>query len=725
MNPLRRFSYFRPMAAFLGVLVIALVAWVFLFLSSQKKALDDEARKSASNELELLSELILESLLKSDYINVEHAILNWGGRNEDIVSLKAVAANGFIVADYARGGARSGDVFEASFSVKYLDMHLLSIVMVKDLDKFHKALNALFIRNIALAAFFTGLMGVLLWYTLRRTALIPMEMLIREVELAREHLEERVADRTKELVKTNEELEDEIGRRSEAEAKLKFSESYLRSIFQSEPECVKLVAPDGTVLDMNPAGLRMVEADEPSQVIGQKVFGLILPEYAEAFKNTLSDVCSGKSASLEFDMAGFKGGRRRMFSQSVPFYDERSRQTVMLSVTRDITEYRKLEESYRHSQKMEALGTLTGGIAHEYNNIMTSIMGYTEFILDELPPDAPPDIKKYAKTILASAQRAGELTAGLLAYSRKQTVDLRPSDINRIISGIKDMLGRILSANVELRLSLSEEKLVVMADKAQMEQVFMNLVGNAVDAMPGGGLLDIRSDAVFLDEEFVQIHGFGAEGRYALVTVSDTGHGMDKATSEKIFEPFFTTKDIGKGTGLGLSMVYGIIRRHSGHITVYSEPEKGTTFKIYLPLTESAATVFPAENALRSAGKGERILLAEDDGMVRELIKSTLARAGYNVVTAVDGLDAIEKFQSMKESPDLLLFDVMMPRMDGRKAMDEILREKPGLKYAFISGYTPEISAKVGAVAEGSRLISKPVSPRELLNIIRETLDSA
>ena len=256
-------------------------------------------------------------------------------------------------------------------------------------------------------------------------------------------------------------------------------------------------------------------------------------------------------------------------------------------VGRDLTERNKLEAQLLHSQKMEAVGTLAGGIAHDFNNILNVIMGYGTMVMDKLEAGSP--LKEHMNQVLTAADRAANLTKRLLVFSRKQVVEVKPVNINELILGLQKMLVRIIRENIDFNLDLADRPLIVLADAGQIEQVLINLATNARDAMPEGGRLTISTGLEEMDDEYVAVYGYGKPGRYALITVSDTGHGMDAETQKKIFEPFFTTKGIGEGTGLGLAISYGIIKQHSGYIKVYSEPGQGTVFKIYLPLIEEAA----------------------------------------------------------------------------------------------------------------------------------------
>ena len=391
-----------------------------------------------------------------------------------------------------------------------------------------------------------------------------------------------------------------------------------------------------------------------------------------------------------------------------------------IEVITDISEKVKLEDQLRHAQKMEAVGQLSGGIAHDFNNILQAIIGYSSVLKMKMKEDDP---NRYIiQRILESGERAANLTQSLLAFSRKQILSLKTADTNQIIRKVGGLLQRVISEDIEFKTVLSDKGLNVLADAGQIEQVLINLATNARDAMPDGGNLIISTELAKMDKSFVSAHGYGKPGRYALISVSDTGIGMDEETRLRIFEPFFTTKEVGKGTGLGLSIVYGIVKQHDGYINVYSEPGKGATFKIYLPVTEEKVKEEELIESITETGGAETILLAEDDESVRKFTKSMLEQSGYTVIEAVDGEDALNKFKENKDNIELLLFDIIMPKMDGKTAYDRIAKISPDIKVIFTSGYTQEHIAKKGVLEEGIEFIYKPVSPTELLKKVKEVI---
>jgi two-component system, cell cycle sensor histidine kinase and response regulator CckA len=388
---------------------------------------------------------------------------------------------------------------------------------------------------------------------------------------------------------------------------------------------------------------------------------------------------------------------------------------------RDITEQKNLEHQLRHAQKMEALGTLAGGVAHDFNNILTVIMGFCN--MTSLQMEAGSPLKRYQDQIMAASERALALTNSLLAYSRKQAMDRRPIELNASVQKTEKFLERLIGEDIELITRLCAPKIVVMADSSQLEQVLMNLAANARDAMARKGRLVIGTSRLEIDAEFVELHGYGKPGPFALLTVSDTGAGMDEKTREKIFEPFFTTKEVGQGTGLGLSIAYGIVKQHDGFINVASEPGRGTTFSIYLPLIDASEDALGAGSD-QACGGTETILLAEDDDGVRALVKIILTASGYRVIEARDGEDAVVKFRENIETVDLLLLDVVMPKMNGKESYLEIRALKPKTRAIFVSGYTADIIDRNGLLDAGLHLLSKPLLPNQLLAKVREVLEA-
>jgi signal transduction histidine kinase/ActR/RegA family two-component response regulator len=381
----------------------------------------------------------------------------------------------------------------------------------------------------------------------------------------------------------------------------------------------------------------------------------------------------------------------------------------------------------QQAQKMEAIGTLAGGVAHDFNNLLTVIIGNTDLAVHKLQPNDP--LRLRLVEIDKAAKRAAGLTRQLLAFGRRQQMERRNIKLNDVIAEIMKLLNRIIGADVEVNVRAGSNLSVIFADPAQIEQVVMNLAVNARDAMPEGGQLTIETCNVSLDENYQRLYPYAQPGKYVELQVSDTGSGMDEATKARVFEPFFTTKQVGKGTGLGLSMAYGIIKQHDGHINVHSEPGHGTTFKIYLPVSESAVEEMEVTVEREVVGGAETILLAEDDEGLRHLASNVLDQLGYTVLLAKDGEEAVQVYKENCERIKLLLLDVMMPRMGGPEAYERIREIGGTIPLIFMTGYSSDfvkdrfVKQNISLEALSAAVIQKPYNIDGLGRKIREVLD--
>ena len=388
----------------------------------------------------------------------------------------------------------------------------------------------------------------------------------------------------------------------------------------------------------------------------------------------------------------------------------------------DITELKKLETQLLHAHKMEAVGTLAGGIAHDFNNIMTAVIGYTSLLSSELDPPAP--FSGFLEKIDAASNRAVELIRNLLAYSRKDPVQTSRLECNLLVKELIGFLERLIGADVELTMRLSDQPEGVLADQGQIEQVLVNLATNARDAMPEGGKLTLEVSRVELSADFVKGFDSVQAGEYVLITVSDTGSGIDEATRQRIFEPFFTTKEVGKGTGLGLSISYGIVKQHGGFLSVASRLGEGTTFSVYLPRVEAAVARLKASPTEAAPCGRETVLLLEDNDSVRSLICQVMTSKGYRVIEAVDGADGVEKYRRHRDEIALVILDVIMPKKNGGDAYDEIRAMKSDVRAIFISGYSGDIIDRQRISEDGANFLLKPILPDKLLTLVREVLDT-
>jgi len=518
-----------------------------------------------------------------------------------------------------------------------------------------------------------------------------------------------------------------IGQIEKGNAELLESENRFRTVVDQAVDAFYLFDPDGKVVDVNQracdslgytrdellaltvSDIECVDTNDSSAepiLVKLQPHDAVTNETAHCRKNGSVFPVEMRLGVLEI------GGRRRI-----------------MGLARDISERReaeaergKLEAQLRQAQKMEAIGALAGGVAHDFNNILTAIIGYASIMQRKAKAG---DAQHYnIEQILASAERAAGLTKSLLAFSRKQIVELKPIDVNEMIHQVQTMLSRLIGEDIDFMVTCQPGTLTTEADQGQLEQVLMNLVTNARDSMPHGGVLRITTSALEINELNRSIHNIPVPGRYAYITVSDTGKGMDKDTQEHIFEPFYTTKEVGKGTGLGLSIVYGIIKKHNSFINVYSEPGKGTTFKIYLPLKSPFVEETRVESSAPLPRGTETLLLAEDDAVVRQMMKSILEEFGYTVLVAGDGAKAVEVFHENRDRIQLVLSDLIMPNKNGWEAYAEMRKIRPDIKVIFSSGYTSDIIAQKATLEEGVVFISKPMNPSELLGKIRAVLDA-
>jgi two-component system, cell cycle sensor histidine kinase and response regulator CckA len=392
-------------------------------------------------------------------------------------------------------------------------------------------------------------------------------------------------------------------------------------------------------------------------------------------------------------------------------------------VNRDIGERRRLEQQLHQSQKMDAIGRLSGGVAHDFNNLLGVIIGYGE-ILEERVPESDP-LRASVDQILKAGRRASSLTRQLLAFSRQQVLEPKILSLNAVVSDMEKMLHRLIGEDIELAIQLEPQLGSTRADQGQIEQVIMNLVVNARDAMPDGGKLAIQTWNFEIDQKFAERYAYPVvTGSYVLLTVSDSGTGMDTATQQRIFEPFFTTKEKGKGTGLGLSTVYGVVKQSGGYIDVISAPEKGTTFNIYLPRTAQKVSAEDHEANQPTATRGsETILIVEDEDSLRTLTRDILRLKGYTVLEAANGAEAIELSNRTPGEIHLLLTDVVMPGINGRALADQLKLKRPGMKIAFMSGYTGQRVGQKEILEPGSFFIQKPFSREQLATRVREALE--
>jgi PAS domain S-box-containing protein len=502
---------------------------------------------------------------------------------------------------------------------------------------------------------------------------------------------------------------------------LSTNEQRLRAIIDAAPECLMILAEDGSIQDINPAGLTILGANSLDQITGVSLYTFVVPEYHASVQLHLDEVLGDSSNTLEYELISLNETRHWVEMRSVRLGKFHNTPRAILSICRDVTQRKKIEAQLLHAQKIEAISTLTGGIAHDFNNILTAIIGYSNILKAKLKSDDP--MRSYVDQILASSERAAGLTQSLLTFSRKTAISLQSIQLNETVQRAEKLIRQIIRENIELRTNLINADTTVLADSGQIEQILMNLAANARDAMPDGGSLSLSTEIKEINNEFIRTYGYGNPGTYVVMNVVDTGAGMDEKTQDRIFEPFFTTKEIGKGTGLGLSIVYGIVKQYQGFINCSSEAGKGTAISIYLPLANPTAQKSEFKASVIPQGGTETILIAEDDQEIRKLAVTFLENFGYTIVESENGEEAIQLFQQHEDKICLLLFDVIMPKINGKEAYEAIRRIKPGIKILFMSGFSTSTNIIKDIVGEGLDFLLKPISPEILLKKVREVLD--
>lgn len=513
--------------------------------------------------------------------------------------------------------------------------------------------------------------------------------------------------------------------RKQTETALQASEKKFRTLFEAANDAIYIVDMEGRYLDMNTVAHERLGYTR-EEMLSKSVAEVDTPEFALRAPERIEQI--RKSGKGVFESAHVrKDGTVMPVEINAVVIDHEGR-TVLYSIVRDITERirsaeekNRLEDQLRQAQKVEAIGRLAGGVAHDFNNLTAIVLGYGEMLLGELRPEDPG--RKYVEQIVGAGRRSAALTRQLLAFGRKQTLQPEVLDLNALLRNFESMLGRLLGEDIELDFRLTADAVRIKADPGQIEQVVTNLAVNARDAMPLGGRLTIGTAAAEFDETHPPGHESVIPGRYVLFTLADTGCGMDEATMDRLFEPFFTTKPMGKGTGLGLATTYGIVKQSGGFIWASSETGKGSTFTICLPRTDEQ----PPPKAIESGGElprgsAETILMVEDEASLRELCETLLVRLGYTVVAARNGPEALLMVQERGLDPDLVVTDVIMPGMSGAEMASQLRKKRPNLKVLYMSGYPDAAIAHHGVLEPGTPFIQKPFTERALAIKVREAL---
>ncbi len=513
----------------------------------------------------------------------------------------------------------------------------------------------------------------------------------------------------------------DITGRKKAEEALKQSASSLRALIDHALYGIYRSSPEGRFLAANPALVEMLGYESEAEVLA---LDMARDVYARAIDR--AKLLREFSGAERIDGVEATWRRRdgSLFSVRLsgrPVHDPDDGVLYFEMVAEDVTERRALESQLRHAQKMEAVGQLTAGIAHDFNNILTAILANTELLHESLTVDQS-ELRQDVDEIGKAARRATDMIKQLMTFGRREQLDRSPLDLNQFVQQVSTMLRRLLPENIEIRLETGDAGLA-HANPSAMEQILLNLATNARDAMPAGGVLRIETRHAVLDEQYRTTHGWGVPGEYECLSVSDTGNGMDTRTRERIFEPFFTTKPQGQGTGLGLAMVYGLVKQHAGYINVYSEPGLGTTFRIYVP-TSTEEQALPPATVLEDMPTGtETILVVEDEAAIRRSVQRILERQGYRVVTAENGQQAMEFLRDHGPSLDLVITDLVMPKLSGTQLFDAAHAQGYGVRFLFTSGYADADVSKVGPAGRGTPFLRKPWTVAELLGTVRAAID--
>lgn len=504
----------------------------------------------------------------------------------------------------------------------------------------------------------------------------------------------------------------ERSHRRRAEAGRQESEDRLRRIFEHVSDALFIADDSGRILDANPAACTLT--GRSVEELRQIPLETVLPESVKATQPYPHHPLASEE---RYRPSSTPDPKRVLHIDSAAFAPG-----VLVYTVRDLTNQSRLEEQLAQSQKMDAVGQLAGGVAHDFNNLLTVIMSYSSMLLSDFDEKDPR--REDVQEISDAASRASGLTSQLLAFSRKQLMEPRVISVNSVVSGIEKLLRRLIGEDIELATTLDPDLSLINADPGQLEQVLINLVVNARDAMPDGGRLHITTSNTNLSNEQSERHLEAAPGEYVMVAVTDTGTGMTREVQQRVFEPFFTTKGQGKGTGLGLSTVYGIVKQSGGDVWIYSEPGNGTTFKVYFPRVAGSEESLPVkEDSQATPGGNETVLIVEDDAALRALSARILETNGYTVLLARNGLEALALASGHAGQIDLVASDVVMPKMNGRPLVEKLLETRKEMKVLFMSGYTDDEVMRRGVIDGRTAFLQKPFTPAQLAKKIRDVLD--
>ncbi|MCI0722906.1 MAG: ATP-binding protein [Acidobacteria bacterium] len=513
-----------------------------------------------------------------------------------------------------------------------------------------------------------------------------------------------------------------LQRHEQSQLALLESESRFQGLVESAAYGIFRSTVDGRFLDVNESLVRMLSYDSRQELMARSLFEDLFAQPLDKSRVTDQILVAGSIKQTEVQWRNKDGAQIAVLLSARRSHHQQNESPVIEGIVEDVTERRALERRNQLLQKFEAIGQLAGGIAHDFNNVLGAVIGYAELALERSPQD--PQLRKYLQIIGEQGNKGAGLTRQLLAFARRQILEPRNIDVNEVVSETLGLLRTAIGAHIGVRTVLAPDLAAARVDPTQLEQTLMNLCVNARDAMPQGGQLLVETRDIEIDEEYCRRYPYAHPGRYVLLTISDTGMGMAKATMDHIFEPFFTTKEPGKGTGLGLATVYGIVKQHGGLIHVYSEPRLGSVFRVYLPVGSGKAEAPKRASEEEVRGGTETVLVAEDHDAGREMAQQALEKFGYTVVVAADGEEAVKEFVARCDQIALVLLDVVMPKLTGPEAYRRICSVRPGVPVLFATGYSTESDLLRGVADRDYPIIQKPYTIDALARRVREFIDA-
>jgi two-component system cell cycle sensor histidine kinase/response regulator CckA len=670
---------------------------------------------------------------------IEHVayVLIRGDRGQLLAALNPAVAARFD--GRGPGVTRDKRIYLASAPIRSADGTIGTVQVGFWLAGLHEQVASIRLR-LALYSIGILLIGLIGVYLIAGSVIAPVQRLVRTMGiLAGGDLAERVrstrADELGHLARSFDSMVDQLGERTSdlgremdervrAQAAQRSSEQHFRAIFDSAGVGIALLDQHGAILESNPAMRAMLGHGNRSSesVLHLRVHDQDWPLVRREFARLMT--AEANSVQVQARIAKADSSHIWVHGVGTIVSDEISGETGIIAMIQDISEQKELEERLRQSQKLEGIGQLAGGVAHDFNNLLTTINGTCELMLHDVPADSP--LRADIESVRFAGDRAAALTRQLLAFSRKQVLQSTVLDVNTVITDTTRLLERLITENIVFSVCYGAGLPNIKVDRGQLEQVLINLVVNARDAMPQGGRVSIETNQIELTEAAAARYGMQHAGSYVVITVADSGEGMDIATMARIFEPFYTTKEVGKGTGLGLATVYGIVKQSGGGVHVQSEPGRGATFRVALPACAHVRSESVEASTTRDERRGhETVLLIEDQQQVRNLLLRVLRRSGYHVLHAMDGRDGIKVAESYEGVIDLVISDVVMPGMSGPEAVDLLKVHRPDIEVLHISGYTESEVVHHGVSTEAMNFLQKPLAPAALTHKVRQILDEA